>query len=104
MNSQNRDQAPTNSQPVDAFAESGGSSKSTKESKLSEGQWIREKVKLHVQIALSRTLASIAALRNSADVLARTENSHRQPHEQFAAQLRRLFGEQENVTIVSHIV
>lgn len=102
MERQNQEQEASNSHPVQPSAESGGGGSSKKVDRGAEATQKRKKLNLHLMTSLAETLVSIAKQRIQPEAVAETENAHRQPHEQFVAQLRRLFGEQENVTIVSH--
>jgi hypothetical protein len=67
---------------------------------LAEAKAKREQIKIHLQTALAKTLVSIARQRISTEALAQAERKYPQAHEQFAAQMRHLFREDENVTIV----
>jgi hypothetical protein len=102
MKSQNEDREASNSHPVQPSAESGGGGSSRKVDKGTELRPRQTKLNPQLMTSLAETLVSIAKKRIQPEALAETEGAYRQPHEQFVAQLRRLFGEQENVTIVRH--
>lgn len=100
MSSQDFNDGASNIEPIPPSTESGGNNTSRFKSKIAEAKAKREKVKIHLQIALAKTFVSIARQRISAEAIALTEKTYRLPHEQFVAQMRHLFREDERVTII----
>ena len=100
MSNQDSDKEPTESLPVPPPTESGGGAVKSPRRTSDEARIAREKIQLHQLTAFAKCLVSMVKPRIDPSALKDGAVTLAEPHQQFIAQLSRLFRESENVTIV----
>ena len=100
MSNQDSDKKPTESLPVPPPTESGGGAVKSPRRTSDEARIAREKIQLHQLTAFAKCMVSMVKPRIDPSALKDGTVTLAEPHQQFIAQLSRLFRESENVTIV----
>ncbi len=100
MSNQNSDQEPINSPSVQPSTESGGGEVKSPRRTSEQAKIARERVQLHQLTAFAKCVVSMAKPRIDPATLKINGVPSAEPHQQFLAQLGRLFREGENVTII----
>jgi hypothetical protein len=100
MSNQDSDKKPTESLPVPPPTESGGGAVKSPRRTNDEARIAREKIQLHQLTAFAKCMVSMVKPRIDPSALKDGAVTLAEPHQQFTAQLSRLFRESENVTIV----